>query len=241
MSQETLESKSLWCLYKKTVWSQKSEQTAVVHNVMRVLRAIRNSRNFAYVSVPVTTGKFFYELTLRCPSMPKQDQLRTAIDHNYLAGWAFVEDLKKRKDCPILYPSDLIPVHQQWEQIHFQALWLSIIGEKCTEVHMGDGWEFSNGGSEEFTHVMQLRLGLPKDRELLFFNTKEDEKKERERMRSIKIYDHKGVPLSVDDGIKAIEGSLFWLRSRNFKAERLKNCLELLHWTKDMINEGFYQ
>lgn len=241
MFQETLESKSLWYKYKKHVWSQNSAQTAVVHNIMRTLRAIRNSRDFAYVSAPITTGKFFYKLKLQRPLIKKEKLLSIVGDHNYGTGWKFVEDVRRRRNCPILYPADLIPARQKWSQIHFQALWLSIIAEKCTEIHMSKDWEFSEGCCQEFTHVMQLRLGLPDDKNLFFFNTKEDEKEERERMRNINAYDHQGNLLSPDEGVEAIKNSSEWLKRHSIESQTLKNCLQLLHWTKKMINQGFYR
>jgi hypothetical protein len=241
MPRETLECRSLWYQYKTEVWLQESDQTVVVHNVMRVLRAIRNSGALAYVSVPITSGKLLYELQLNHPELSKGQQIKKAIEFNYSSGWNFVEALRKRIVCPIIYPADLVPARQKWEQPHFQALWLSIIAEKCTELHMSEGWEYSNGGTEEFTHAMQLRLGLPKHKDLVFFNTKEDENTERERMRNIQIYDHRGNSLSLADGIKAIKGSSSWLRQNDFEAKTLENCLQLLHWTDKMIGRGFYQ
>jgi len=236
-----LEANSLWYKYKTRVWLQKTSQKAVVHNVMRVLRSMRNLSHLAYVSTPITTSRYLYELKLTHPLMKKNAQIKRAIDHNYYLGWSFVGELKKRRDCPILYPADLIPVDQQWEQAHFQALWLSIIAEKCTELHMAEEWEYSNGSFEEFTHTMQLKLGLPKHRNLVFFNTKEEEETERERMRNIQIYDHQGTPISLNDGIRAIESALSWLRNHGFDPERLENCLHLLRWTGNMISRGFYQ
>ena len=152
----SLESISLWYKYKTKVWFEKSEQTVVVHNIMRVLRAFHNSGNLAYASIPITTGKFLYNLRLNRPLMCKDAQVKMAIEHNYRAGWDFVDILRERRNCPILYPADLIPAHQEWEQAHFQALWLSIIAEKCTELHMSEGWEYSNGGSEEFVHAFSF-------------------------------------------------------------------------------------
>ena len=173
--------------------------------------------------------------------MPKELLIQKAIDYNYLSGWKFVEALRTRRTCTILYPADLIPIHQHWEQAHFQALWLSIIAEKCTEVHMTEGWEYSNGGSEEFTHVMQLKLGLPQHSAIAFWNTKENEESQRERMRNIRVYDHKGGRLDIGSGITAIMESLLWLNNHGFEAKTLENSLQLLHWTSDMIEGGFYQ
>ncbi len=239
--QDKLEDKSLWYKYKTEVWSKNTPQTATVHNIMRVLRSIRNSGDFAYVSVAITSGKYLYEQSILHPELSKKDLLNSAISHNYNQGWNLIKDLKERRQVPVLYPADMVPIRQDWEQAHFQALWLSIIAEKCTEMHMSSGWEFSNGGSEEFTHVMQLRLGIPKHPQLIFYNTKESESSERKRMKNIKVYDCQGKPISLEDGIKSIEISSAWVKDKGFEPKRLNNCLELLYWSKCMIEKGFYQ
>lgn len=236
-----LEEKSLWFLYKTQVWLEESPQRDVVHNAIRILRSIRNIGRLAYVSAPITSGKYTYELRLRHPDMNRDQMMETAIHSNYWSGWRFVDALQKRCACPVLYPADMTPVHQEWEQSHFQALWLSIIAEMSTEMHMCRGWEFSNGAAEEFVHVMQLRLGVPNHHDLFFTNTKGDESVERERMKSIQVYDHSGKPMTIDDGIRLIAKSIAWLERRNIDAPKLKNCLGLLHWTKDMLDQGFYQ
>ncbi|OHB21365.1 MAG: hypothetical protein A2939_05100 [Parcubacteria group bacterium RIFCSPLOWO2_01_FULL_48_18] len=241
MMRGTLESKSLWYRYKTKVWLDNTPETAVVHNAMRVLRSIRYSGDFAYVSNPITSGKFLYELMLERPLVRRETQVKLAMEHNYRAGLNFVRILRQRLVCPIIYPADLAPARQQWEQDHFQALWLSITAEKCTELHMADGWEFSNGCSEELVHAMQLRLGLPRHSNLVFYNTKENEENERMRMRNIKVFDHVGSPLCLKDGIDRIESALSWLKRHDLEAKKLKDCLGLLRWTEDMLSEKFYQ
>lgn len=239
----SLEARSLWYCYKDAVWNRQTEQANTVHNIMRVLRAAHNMGEFAYVSTPITSGRHLYELEGAEPFLSAAGRLQEAIWHNHREGLAFVEVLKGRLGCPILFPSDLIPIHQWWEQAHYQALWLSIIAEKCTQLHMNRGWEYSSGCCEEFTHVMQLRLGLPQDPDgqLIFFNTKEDEAAERERMRSIKVFDYHGRELTLDAGLEQIEVALEWIRSNGFEAPKLERCPELLKDTSTLIAEGYYQ
>lgn len=236
-----LEAQSLWYRYKAEVWLSSSPQTAVVHNIMRTLRAIRNMGSLAYVSAPITTGKYWYNLQLENPSTDTRSLLEQAIKHNYLQGWIFVESLQKRIGHPILYPADLTPVHQKWEQAHFLALWLSIIAERCTEVHMLQDWEYSNGCVEEFTHVMQLRLGIPRHKDLAFYNTKEDEKSERERMRTIKVYDSAGCLINLEEGVQAIKKAAQWTIQNHFDASKLTRCVHLLQAAQNMLEQGFYQ
>ena len=106
---------------------------------------------------------------------------------------------------------------------------------------MSEGWEYSDGGSEEFTHAMQLRLGLPRHGQLAFFNTKESEEAERKRMRDIMVYNHVGKPIRLQDGMYAIETSLAWLKEHGLESKKLQKNLELLGWTEDMLDQGFYQ
>lgn len=241
LDDQSLESLSLWYSYKTSVWPTETTETTVVHNIMRMLRSIHNVNRLAYISVPITSGRFLYELQQRQPAMEKAERMKLVIDYNYRLGHGLVTQVAKRRGCAVIYPADLIPVHQKWEQRHFQALWLSIIAEMSTELHLSDGWEYSNGGVEEFTHVMQLRLGLPRHPDLLFFNSKGNEKNERERMRTIEVFDHHGRTISLEDGLQAIDQSISWLTDNGFLSEKLNKCAWLLRQTQMMLEKGFYQ
>lgn len=236
-----LESNSLWYKYKVPVWEESTPEAATVHNIMRTLRSVRNIGPFAYVSVPITSGKFYYERKLQRFYQNPKELMRECITHNYHTGWKLVESLKRQATYPILYPADLVPARQKWTDAHFQALWLSIIGEMVTEVHMTEGWNFSNGGCEEFVHALQLKLGIPEHKTIAFWNTQEGEERGRARMRKIMIYDHRGDPLTLEQGRFEITSARDWIVSRGFAADRLDNCLRLLDWTGNMISTGFYQ
>jgi hypothetical protein len=218
----TTENNSLWKLYKEKVWLENSSQTAIVHNILRVLRSIRTE--FNYVSTPITSGKVMYE---------NDYDIEKIIDINTIDGLKFANELKDIDN--ILLPVELIPTdHYKWEQEHFQALWLSIIAEKCKNVYMNDGWEYSNGCSEELVHTFQLRLGPPKHESLLFFNTKESEYESVERMKSIRIFDRKRNEIFPQEALEKLNVSTSVLNKRGVncsKLERAKNYLE------EIINE----
>lgn len=241
MEPGVLESKSLWYKYKVPVWEESTPEAAAIHNTMRTLRSVHNIGSFAYVSVPITSGKFYYEQKLQRPHQDPKELMRECIAYNYNTGWAFVEALKIQATRPVLYPADLVPARQKWTDAHFQALWLSIIGEMVTEVHMTEGWSFSNGGCEEFVHTLQLKLGIPGHKTIPFLNTKEREEQGRARMRKIMIYDHRGDPITLEQGRFEITSARDWIKSRGFATDRLDNCLQLLDWTGKMISTGFYQ
>jgi hypothetical protein len=236
-----LESKSLWYRYKTGVWLQESPQTTTIHNIMRTVRSFRNFKKVTYATVPVTTGQVYYDERRKHPAMPHPELLEKVISTNYHLGWRMVDRLALQQDHPIIFPADLTPVHQEWEQPHFLALWLSMVAEVCTDQRLGDGWHFSSGSAEEFVHVMQLKLGLPRHPKLIFYNTKSDEEKERERMRSIIPYDQEGNTVSILQGMRQIRSAAEVIAADGFDTRRLTHCVELLDWTGDMIDKGFYQ
>lgn len=238
---ENLESQSLWYKYKTQVWPEGTRQSETVHNIMRTVRSIHNILPLAYISVPITSGKIYYELKLREGALSESEIKNRVISHNYNLGINLIDEIIKTRKCAVLYPADLFPAHNKWDQAHFQALWLSIIAEKCTELHMCEGWEFSNGGVEEFTHAMQLRLGIPRHDQLVFWNTKESEAAARERMKSIQVFDHLGVPITLEKGIESISGALAWLDNNNFVSEKIITCKQLLVNTQKMLEHNFYQ
>lgn len=221
------------------MWPEETPQAAVVHNIIRTLRSIRCLRQLAYVSVPITSGRKLYELKLEEGDVP--DLTQRVVEHNSYAGYELVGEVARRRNCPVIYPADLVPIHQKWNQDHFQALWLSIIAEMCTELHLCNGWEFSNGCVEEFTHVMQLRLGVPRHPKLIFFNSKEAEEAARKRMKKIAVFDHRGDPMSLDQGEVAVKKAIEWLRGKSFASEKLERCVGLMRWTQQRLAEGFYQ
>jgi hypothetical protein len=240
-SSKSLEEISLWYRYKTDIWNTKTPQANTTHNIMRTLRSIYFPEGLIYVSTPITSGKNLYLCQLKDRGLKKDKFIKNVIDHNYLKGYELVEEFKMRMGCPILFPADLIPAHQKWDQKHFMALWLSIIAEKATMIVMNKTWEYANGSAEEFVHVMQLRLGIPTHRDLVFFNTKEDEREARKRMREISVLDHNGDRISLNRGYRKIQKAVIWIKSNGFKAKRLETCLELLEKTEDMIREEFYQ
>lgn len=264
---QSLEGNSLWYHYKSKVWPEESQQTYSVHNIVRTLRSIHNQGELAYMSMPITSGKILYNELLQTLISPEsfnlltssassaekykevpkfQEIIKKVMNKNYLDGYAFLGDLEKRINKPILFPADLFPRGEKWSQDHFQALWLTLISEKCSELHLCKDWEYSNGAAEEFTHVYQLRLGIPngsfgtKDSSP-FFNTKEGEEKSRERMRNIAVYDCQGNVLSLTDGIKKIDAIIPWLKKGWFNLDKIEKTRNLLEWTYEMIEKGFYQ
>ena len=236
-----LEQISLWHRYKTRVWFEESETSKTVHNIMRLLRAVRFYGHVEYLSIPVTSGKVLYNLMRDQPQKTKGELIGTAIVENHALGFNEIGKLRNVISHPVIFPADLTPVHQKWEQAHFQALWLSIIAEFCTIVRMVKGWEYSNGACEELTHSFQLKLGIPKHPGMVFFNTKGDERVERARMRAIKVIDHNGKPITISDAIQKMQHAVEWITMSGFSAPNIEECIALLRIVRKKILLGIYQ
>jgi hypothetical protein len=220
-----LENISLWYGYKTRVWlDQSSPQTNIVHNIMRTLRSIR--ANFNYVSTPITSGEVLYS--------NRYSNMQDVIAHNIYEGTKFADELKDINN--ILLPSDLTPTdYYKWEQDHFQALWLSVIAEKCINVYMNNGWEYSNGCSEELVHAFQLKLGIPKHKDLAFFNTKESYDESLNRMKNINVYDRNRNLITIDSAIDLMNNSISVLEKKNINQPKLKRARDLLVETNNLL------
>lgn len=221
-----IEDISLWYKYKTKVWLDNSPQSVSVHNIVKVLRSVRGTLN--YISTPVTSGKWLYDQNREVPF----DEL---INYNYLKGLEFLEELSDINN--LLLPSDLTPnFNFKWNQDHFQALWLTIIAEKAENVYMNDGWEYSNGCTEELVHTFQLRLNLPRHKDILFFNTKEKESDSIERMKNIKIFDRNRNEISIDQAIESLSKSIPYIQSKNHSVDKLITAKDCLEKTRDYLN-----
>lgn len=90
-------------------------------------------------------------------------------------------------------------------------------------------------------HVYQLKLGLPRHQQILFFNTKQTEEENREHMRNMLVYDFRGEKISLEDGLRAMKKSIEWIKTAGFKVEKIERCKNLLEKTGELIEQGFYQ
>jgi len=235
-----LEKQSVWIKYKSALWMDKyKEQKDNVSKTLDTFRAVRNLKHLIYVSMPITSGKYYYQLLLEHPNIPKEMLGNLSRAHNYIVGLEFMETLKEALAHPIILPADLY--YPSWVQEHYQALWLGLIAEKCTEMRMTDGWEYSNGAVEEYTHAVQLGLGIPDYPDLITFASKKDEELQRERMRNIIIYDAHWNVMSVYDGINKINEAIQWLSNNGFKSTIQQECKYKLQWALSRLQEGYYQ
>jgi hypothetical protein len=119
---------------------------------------------FAYLSVPLTTGRAYIELRARQASTGVEDadriraqRQRTMADNRKRAHEA-AERLRARLAGMIIDPSRFVDV-VGWEQPDYHMFWTDVIHRYAEEVLFLDGWQYSEGCTIEFSTA--VKLGLP--------------------------------------------------------------------------------
>lgn len=179
------------------------------------------SGKLAYASTAITTGRRFYDL-LAETGLSSMDELKARhpemlfdriIRPNVDAGTAAARAIAARAGHAVVAPAIFEARRQRWSQDEYMAMWLRMIEENVGTIYLLDGWEFSNGGAEEFLHAMQMAAG---------FRSRWD----------IVAQDAAGKPIPLAEGTWQVGKALVLLHDRGYKAPILADafCALLAVW-----------
>jgi hypothetical protein len=183
----------------------------------------------AYVSMPITSGKLLYEVlekkgckTLEELSKVDKDAIyRDIIKPNVDMGIHAADTI--RSPLPPLAPSIFEGKKFPWNQEEYMALWFKVIEERAREMHMTDGWEYSNGGVQEFTLAMMMFHKTPWWNQKRFKSlAEEDYEQVVEDMSKIRVFDISGKVLCLEEGYKLVGNAIKDLEKRGFNPDSLK-------------------
>jgi hypothetical protein len=189
-----------------------ANSTDVVKNTIDIVWSAYRSilskeEGLAYVSTAITSGRLMYE-QLDKHGFADADELKakaptvlfdSIIKPNIEAGTAVARLMARKIDHPVVAPAVFEARKQRWSQDEYMAMWLKMIEENVARIYMAPGWEYSNGGAEEFLHAAQMSLGY------------------RSRC-TIEILDSEDKPIRLHDGLVSIGRALLDLRQRKRKA-----------------------
>jgi hypothetical protein len=119
---------------------------------------------FAYLSVPLTTGRAYIELRARRAQTGADDadefqaERRRTVEHNRRRAHEAAKRLRANVRGMVIDPSRLVDV-PGWEQQDYHLFWTSVIDRFAEEVFFLDGWQYSVGCTIEFSTA--VKLGLP--------------------------------------------------------------------------------
>jgi hypothetical protein len=139
----------------------KTQDTEVLLSV--VARCADNRHPFAYLSVPLTTGRAFIELLARRDSVPVDPERvradrNSAVAHNRRRAYQTAARLRGILPGMVIDPSRFADV-PGWEQADYHTFWIMVIEQYAEKIFFLDGWQYSVGCTIEFGTAVQL--GLP--------------------------------------------------------------------------------
>ena len=217
----------------------KSQRRHDIDVVLSAFRSFRSIYPVGYLSTPITTGILFYqvlekyqvktlvELLARDRSLLFEEIIKPNTD----SGIALGDELAKKWKLPIIVPAVFEAKSQRWTQDDYMYVWYQVIREMIGHTILRDGWEYSNGGAEEFVHsvAMQFRLlsassadekfpiYIPVD---LFPNLFIGPKIEFPE-KTMKITNERGRDVRVEEGVIKISQAIDDLYHRGFRATKL--------------------
>jgi hypothetical protein len=208
------------------------------------LRMIRGNRreHLAYVGMPITTGKRYYEV-LSSAGVRNKEELAAKLgpqafwelvmQPNIQDGTAFADQLGLSRQLLFFSPSVFDAKPWQWSQDAYMALFYNVMAELSGSHFVANGWEYSVGGVKEifFSMLMQFRyirlhnlraatevFGL----ESLFCGLSEYEQRTMLRsMAKMKVYDAQQEEITLDKALQLCVDAIADLQSRGFDTSDL--------------------
>ncbi len=179
------------------------------------------TKNLAYVSIPITSGKRLYDYMersrFRSADEAKADHdafFKNVVSPNFEAGLKASNEWAAKMNGAVIAPVEFekhLRTHSQvtWGQDDFMGMWIPLIKEKITHMAMVDGWEYSNGSGEEYLQAALMQMG-------------------RAERSNITISDERGKPMRLDEGIKLLGDAFITLTERGIKPRNMAETLGIL-------------
>ncbi len=143
----------------------RTEDTEVLLSV--VGRCADNRHPFAYLSVPLTTGRAFIELLARrggAPVGPERvrAERNSTVAYNRRRAYEAAARLRAALSGMVIDPSRFADV-PGWEQADYHTFWIMVIQQYAERIFFLDGWQYSVGCTIEFGTAVQLGLPMRTD------------------------------------------------------------------------------
>ena len=147
---------------------QHRKELSVVLSAFRSLRGDKRA-HIGYVTVPVTTGKRFYDVLTREGVLTREElavkrgsafMYEEIIKPNIDESVRLVDQLGLEEARIFIAPSVFEAKAFGWTDDAYMALWYRVIGEMAGIHKLADGWAYSYGGLREvfFSLLLQYRI-----------------------------------------------------------------------------------
>jgi len=172
----------------------------------------------AYLTMPVTTGKRFYdildrfgvktidELEKKMPGALREEIILPNTEEGRVLANRIQPQISHAVICPGVFEGR----KQKWSQEEYMILWLRLITSSASSVYLSDGWEYSNGGARELVRSLAIHYGIVGGRGL--FN-------------DFRVYDHLGNEVEVIGAAWKLASAIKDLDKRGFDTNVLRREL----------------
>lgn len=183
--------------------------------------------DLAYVSMPITSGRILYDIfeeygVSSLQELNEKDTevlVKKVIVPNLEMGKKFAHDVETRTDLPVVAPCEFEAKKKRWAQDEYMYMWLQFIENKVVEIHMIEGWQYTNGGAEEFTRGIEMQFNFC-DR------------------RDVTIFDHNGNEIQITEGVKLISEAIHNINYRGFSPGELPKMVHKLTSVAGYFNDS---
>lgn len=168
--------------------------------------------DITYVSTPITSGAALYR-AMDAAGITDPDEFRrdkahfsaSVIGPNLAAADAVAHRMVDFGGA-VIAPAAFEARSLGWGQDEYMGLWLDVIERRATRLALVDGWEYSNGGAEEYLQALLMQAGR------------------RDRSNML-ILDAQGACLSHGGALRLLANAVENLLDRNFKPKVLARVL----------------
>ena len=182
-----------------------------------------------YVSTPITSGRALYA-AMDAAGVATLEELRrdasffreNVIDVNIAAADAVARAMVAFGGA-VIAPAAFEARSLGWSQDEYMGLWLDVIERRATRLAMVDGWQYSNGGAEEYLQALLMQA-------------------DRRDRTDISIVDARGDVIGHLAAIRLLADAVAHLIGRGFEpttlAKVLHRCVTLHGMLRDERDYG---
>ena len=171
--------------------------------------------SLAYASTAITSGVLMQDIMddtglteAELKSSPEFFSL--VIKPNLDRGVFFSRQIAATSDRPVVAPAIFEGKPQRWTQADYMKMWLAMIEEHVTQMYMLPGWEYSNGGCEEYLKAVNMAWGFGQRHDIVPMTPD-------------------GAWLPLDKGMELIAAALVDIHDRGRKADSLASTFDALY------------
>ncbi len=175
------------------------------------------AKEVVYISSPISSGKRLYDYMDACKCSTLEEAKKDWNEFFACVMLPNIEDgedlskaLAEKSEGVVIAPTSFENKNvKSWRQNEYMSMWISVIDRHVNRLVMIDGWEYSNGSSEEFMWAALMQMG---------FSSR----------KNIEIVDARGEILTLDQGLNLLSNALADMQKRGFQAKTIENVITML-------------